>query len=258
MNVDWRARYDLAVTAAQQAGKFALDIFHRGFDVEWKADQTPVTVADQGAERLIRDMVTKHFPADGFLGEEYGDQPGSSGYRWVIDPIDGTRSFVRGVPIWGPLVGIEHRGEMIAGVCGLPAFDQIYRALRGDGAYRDDTRIRVSDVATLDKAHVCYSSVRWFHKAGQLDRFMTLCDRTERQRGFGDFYGFMLVAQGAFDMMIDHGVHAWDVAAPLPIVEEAGGLFTTWAGEKTIHAPDVLASNGKLHAPVQDILAGKV
>ena len=193
-------------------------------------------------------------PGDGFLGEEFGDTRGTSGYRWIIDPIDGTRSFVRGVPIWACMVGLEYTGELIAGVVNLPAMKQVYHALRGNGAFRDGVRIRVSDVATLDKAHVYYSSISWFKKAGRDKQFLNLVSQTERQRGFGDFYGFVLVAQGAGEIMVEHGVHSWDLAALAPIVKEAGGKLTAWDGKLDIEKPDVLASNGLLHEQALKIM----
>jgi histidinol-phosphatase len=254
MNADWRNRYEAALDAAQQAGQFALHYFDRDIAVEWKSDDSPVTMADRGAEELLRQALLGKFPADGFLGEEFGATPGPSGFRWIIDPIDGTRSFVRGIPIWACMVGLEYKGELIAGVVFLPALMQVYRALRGDGAYRDERRIHVSDVATLDKAHVYYSSIAWFKKAGHEKQFLNLVNLTERQRGFGDFYGFVMVAQGSGEIMVEHGVHAWDLAALVPIVEEAGGKLTAWDGKLDIEKPDVLASNGLLHEKVLRII----
>ena len=256
MNADWRNRYDAALDAAQKAGQFALGYFDQGIAVEWKSDQSPVTMADRGAEDMLRKALLGKFPNDGFLGEEFGDTPGSSGYRWIIDPIDGTRSFVRGIPIWATMIGLEFKGELIAGVVYIPALNQVFRALRGDGAYRDDRKIRVSDVKTLDKAHVYYSSISWFKKAGRDRQFLQLVNLTERQRGFGDFYGFMMVAQGSGEIMIEHGVHAWDVAAIAPIIEEAGGKLTAWDGKLDIDKPDVLATNGHLHDEALRIIMG--
>jgi histidinol-phosphatase len=254
MNSQWRSRYDLAVEAAQQAGELARGFYETTLQVQKKADLSPVTIADQQAEQLIRRMVAQHFPNDGFLGEEYGDQPGTSGFRWVIDPIDGTRSFVRHIPIWATLIGLEYGGEQIGGVAHLPLFGQTYRALRGAGAFCNERRIRVSEVGRLSEALMCYSSLRWFQKAGRTATFLELVAATERQRGFGDFYGFVLVAEGACDLMLEHGVHAWDVAALKAIVEEAGGTFTDWNGVPTSETPDVLATNGKLHRPTLEIL----
>jgi histidinol-phosphatase len=256
MKSDWRTRYDLALDAARQAGDFALGYYNQGIAVEWKPDNSPVTVADKGAEDLIRKEVKKHFPDDGFFGEEYGHEPGTSGYRWIIDPIDGTRSFVRHIPLWATLIGLEYKGEQIAGVTYIPAMKQTYRALRGDGAYMDDRRIRVSDVSKLSESLFCYSSISWFRKAGREANFLDLAAKTERQRGYGDFYGFVLVAQGACEIMLEYGVHPYDVAALKAIVEEAGGRMTDWHDVPTIEAADVIATNGKLHTETLAILNG--
>ena len=247
MTHHWQSRYDLAITAAQQAGRHALGYFDKGVVVEWKSNHSPVTVADREAEQLLRQTLLGKFPEDGFLGEESGEQPGTSGFRWIIDPIDGTRSFVRGVPLWATLVGLEYRGKQIAGVAYIPVFKQVYRALRGDGAYRDDRRIRVSNIAAFEESQAFYSSISWFMKGGCKDAFLDLVCRTQRQRGFGDFYGFLMVAQGSGELMVEYGVNSWDLAALKPIVEEAGGRFTDWDGNSTIDRPDILASNGKLH-----------
>src|SRR5262249_15364210 len=161
-------RYELAVEAAEHAGKLALSHFDCGVAVEWKQDESPVTVADRQAESLLRQLIHKHFPHDGLLGEEHGEEHGSSGYRSIMDPIDGTRSFVRGIPLWGTLVGLEYRGELIAGVARVPALGLTYRALRGDGAFRDNRRIRVSDVQHLAEAQLFYSGINWFHESGCL------------------------------------------------------------------------------------------
>jgi len=257
MNSAWRSRYEAAVTAAQQAGQLALRYFDSTLTVEWKQDQSPVTIADREAESLLHATLLGAFPEDGFLGEEHGEKLGTSGYRWIIDPIDGTRNFVRGIPLWATLVGLEYQGEQIGGVADVPVLRQTYRALRGDGAYRGERRIRVSDVAQLDEAIVFYSSLSWFVKAGCRDLFLELSLRTQRQRGFGDFYGFVLVAQGSGELMVEHGVHIWDVAALKPIIEEAGGRFSDWDGKPDVYRPDVLVSNGRLHDEVLGILQGR-
>jgi len=258
MNPEWRSRYDAAVIAAQQAGRHALTYFDCGVTVEWKEDRSPVTLADREAEQLLRGILLTAFPDDGFLGEEFGDQPGTSGFRWIVDPIDGTRSFVRDIPIWATLIGLEYRDEQIAGVACLPAMGGVtYRALRGDGAYKGERRIRVSDVSALADSILFYSSLSWFVRAGKEREFLNLAHQTQRQRGFGDFYGFVLVAQGSGEVMAEHGVHSWDVAGLKVLVEEAGGMFTNWAGVPTIHSPDVVASNGKTHAATLAILQGK-
>src|SRR4051794_4819776 len=162
MNPEWKARHESAVEAAQRAGQLALRYFSESVTVEWKHDHSPVTIADREAEQLLRKTLLTSFPQDGFLGEESGEQAGTSGYRWIIDPIDGTRSFVRGIPIWATLVGLEYQGEQISGVVDVSTMKTTYHALRGDGAFRNGQRIRVSDVATLDKSLLFYSSLSWF------------------------------------------------------------------------------------------------
>jgi histidinol-phosphatase len=245
----------MGVAAAKQASQVAMSYFERSIAIEWKGDVSPVTVADREAEQNLRNTLLSVFPGDGFLGEEFGETPSSNGFRWIVDPIDGTRSFVRGIPLWGTLVGLEYRGEPIAGVAVAPALGgQTWRALRGDGAFRDDRPIRVTDVPTLDQSILFYTGLSWFLNAGQLEVLVQLVSRVQKERGGGDFYGFVLVAQGSGELMVEHGVHAWDVAALLPIVEEAGGKFSAWDGSRTIHRPDVIASNGRVHEEALTIL----
>jgi histidinol-phosphatase len=255
MNADWRNRYEAMVELAQRAGEHALRYFDRGIAIETKADLSPVTVADREADQLLREELLKRFPQDGFLGEESGEQPSASGYRWIVDPIDATRNFVRNIPLWATLVALEHRGEMIAGVCCIPALGQTYRAVRGEGAYRGERRIRVSDVESLDKALLSYTSFSVFEQTCTTGQFLKLLRATERSRGFTDFYGFVLVAQGSVDVMFDNGVHIWDIAPLQVIVEEAGGRFTCWDGAQDLNRPDVLASNGRLHPQLLELLS---
>jgi histidinol-phosphatase len=254
MNPEWQSRYEAAVEAAQRAAQLALNYYNGEFAVELKADETPVTVADREAESLIRSTLLSKFPNDAFLGEEHGDQPGTSGFRWIIDPVDATRNFVRGIPIWATLVGLEHNGEPIAGIVVVPALGQTYRAVRGEGAFRNDRRIHVSEVATLEQSTIFYTSLKWFTAAGREQEFLEVVRRTQTQRGFGDFWGHILVAQGSGELMIEQGVHIWDVAAVYPIIVEAGGRFTDWDGNVTIARPDVIVSNGRVHDEVLRIV----
>jgi histidinol-phosphatase len=261
MNPEWKSRYERAIIAAGEAGRIAKSHFPDATAaefsklVEFKSDMSPVTIADRAAEAHLRDVILGQFPDDAFVGEEYGVKDGSTGFRWIVDPIDGTRSFVRGIPLWGTLVGLEYRGEMIGGIVCEPALGNTYRALRGDGAFKNDKRIHVSPVANLADCILCTSDFNYFEKADRVPAFLALARQVQRQRGYGDYFGFTLVAQGSADLMLDFGVHAWDIAAIIPLIEEAGGRFSDWTGRKDIGQPDALASNGKLHEPAMQILA---
>lgn len=257
MNPHWRTRYEKAIDIARRAGQVAMKYFDTALTVETKGDDSPVTIADRETEQLLRGCLAEAFPGDGFLGEEYGDTPGTTGYRWIIDPIDGTRSYVRGIPTWAVLLGLEYQGERIAGVVDASPLGHTYHALRGGGAYRNDRRIHVSDETDLKKALLFYTGLQWFQQAGAEQMFFELVRRTDRQRGYGDWHGFLLVAQGSGEVMVDHGCHIWDVAGIQVIVEEAGGRFSNWDGGIDITRPDYLVSNGKLHDAVLGILAAK-
>jgi histidinol-phosphatase len=253
MNAAAESRYHFAVTATQQAGEVAKRYFPDTCSdefarfVEWKPDSSPVTVADREAEAFLRKTLLTEFPDDGFLGEESGEATSRSGFVWVIDPIDGTRSFVRGIPLWATLVGLLHEGESVAGVVVEPSLGNIYRAIRGGGAFKNDRRIRVSQVNNLKDSILATCDVNFFNQAGCPQVYFEMARRVQRQRGYGDYFGFVLVAQGSCDAMLDYGVHPWDVAALIPIVQEAGGRFTDWDGAARLDRPDVLASNGRVH-----------
>lgn len=256
MTAEIKARYEKGIDFARAAGKVALGYFGKGVHVETKGDESPVTVADREAEKCLRAAISAAFPGDGFLGEEFGDTPGTTGFRWIMDPIDGTRSFVRGIPLWGTMVGLEHEGELVAGMIDCACQGSTWHAMRGHGAWRDSTRIQMSSVTEMSKANLFYSGLNWFVKAGREKQFLELVRQTERQRGYGDWYGFMLAAQGSGEAMIEYGVHAWDVAAVVPIILEAGGKFTNWDGGLDIFKPDVIASNAALHKGLLAILNG--
>lgn len=253
MEIDRRAL--AARFAVLRAGKLAWDYFERGIEHELKADQTPVTIADREAEQLLRDTFHQRFPGDGFLGEEYGEEPSATGFRWIIDPIDGTKNYVRGVPVFATLVGLEWDGAMVAGFAYVPAMDRLYHAVRGGGAFRNDRPIRASTVDRLEKVNLVYTSIDWFDKTGTTPFFLDLVRVVERSRGFGDYFGFLLVAEGAADIVLEPQIAPWDIAALKPIVEEAGGTFTNWHGVDTIYGPGALAGNPAIHAEVLRRLA---
>jgi histidinol-phosphatase len=222
--------------------------------VETKPDFTPVSEADQGAERLIREGLNAARPSDAVLGEEFGTQ-GSGSRRWIIDPIDGTKNYVRGVPVWATLLALEEDGVMRVGVCSAPALGHTWWAVRGEGAFADGSPIHVSQVRAIEDAQLCYSDFKWWEEFGLQDQFEALAKRSWRTRGFGDFWSHILVAEGAADIAAEPIVALWDLAPLLVIVEEAGGKFTDLAGNVTADGGNALSTNGLLHDEVLAALA---
>jgi len=236
----------VAVEAARAAGEVALKYYRTGFDVTLKADATPVTQADQGAEQAIREMLGRAFPEHGFLGEEFG-AVGDQQCRWIIDPIDGTKNFIRHIPVWATLIALEERGEVTVGVIHNPVTGELLTARRGGGAWSNGTRVRVSAIETLDAATLLHAGLRLLREAGCWDGFIRLVEATGRQRGFGDYLGYALVAEGKAEIYVETDLKAWDLAPCRIVVEEAGGRFTDLAGVPTIHSGTALATNGRLH-----------
>lgn len=244
------ARLQLAVAAARKAGDLTLTYFQRDdLGVEIKADDSPVTVADRGAEQLLRREIAAAFPSDGILGEEFGEQAGTSGYRWILDPIDGTKSFISGVPLYGTLIGVEREGRSVVGVIHIPGLGETAYAAKGEGAWyvKGDAApraARVSKKPTLREALFCTSEVRNFERIGRRDAYDKLQAAARISRSWGDAYGYLLVATGRAELMVDPMMHVWDCAALQPVIEEAGGTFTDWNGTPTIHATNSIATNG--------------
>jgi histidinol-phosphatase len=220
--------------------------------VETKPDMTPVTEADTTVERARRDRLATSRPGDTVVGEEYGDS-GPADRRWVIDPIDGTGGYIRGIPIWGTLLALEQNGEIHVGVASAPALHRRWWAVRGAGAFVEDglsgapRTIHVSAVAELGDAHLCLSATTEWEAIGRLDAILELERRCWRTRGLGDLWSYMLVAEGAVEIALDPEVSLWDLAATQVIVEEAGGRFTDLAGVRTIDGGDAIATNGLVH-----------
>ena len=248
-----RSLLDVAIDAAHAAGRHTLAYFGTGTAaVELKADETPVTRADREAETLVRQIVGRRFPDHGILGEEEGETNAGGPVRWIVDPLDGTKSFVAGVPLYGTLIGVEVAGEPVVGVCYLPALDELVAAARGLGCTWNGRPCRASTTATLADAVVVTSDERAARRrSGGWDR---LADATRMQRTWGDCYGYVLVATGRADVMIDPVMNAWDCAPFLPILAEAGGRFTDWRGAATIHGGDAVGTNGVLHDAVLGLL----
>ena len=233
---------------ADRADEIALRFFRRdGLRVEEKPDLSPVTEADRAIEEAARALVRQRHPELGLLGEELGEAPGSSGAaRLIIDPIDGTRNFVRGIPVFGTLLAVEERGEIVAAVASAPALRTRWRAALGHGAFEGSHRLRVSGIRDLGRALVFHGSMGQ-GEAPPPPAVRALIERADRTRGFGDFYQHVLVAQGAGELAIDIGVKPWDVAALLLIVEEAGGRATTLSGERRIDGGSLVTSNKAVH-----------
>jgi len=222
--------------------------------VETKPDLTPVTEADRAAEDALRERLAVARPADAVQGEERG-VTGDGARRWVIDPIDGTKNYARGIPVWATLVALEVDGAPVVGVVSAPALITRWWAARGRGAFRNGTPVRVSAVQRVEDAHLAYDSVPDFEAEGNADGFLALARRCWRSRGFGDFWSHVLVADGSIDIAVEvGGLNVWDLAAPMVIVQEAGGTFTDLRGNARADGGDVLSTNGVLHAEVLVVL----
>lgn len=249
-------RRELAVAreAVERAGRLTLEHFRRDVAVERKADDSPVTIADRRAEEILRECLAAAFPEDGLLGEEHGETASRSGRRWILDPIDGTQSFVRGVPLYGVLVGLEEEGRCTLGVAGFPALGRTYWAVRGGGAFCDGRPIAVSGATRLADATLLTSDAAPRHYGEKYAGFERLLRSVGRHRGWGDCYGYALVASGAAEIMVDPQLNPWDSAALVPIVEEAGGAFFAWDGTPTIHGGSGIAVPRALREPVLALL----
>jgi histidinol-phosphatase len=244
----------LALALADAADVITMKHFRTpGLAVRIKSDQSPVSEADEEAERAIRERLQNHRPDDGVLGEEFG-KTGTSARRWIIDPIDGTRNYVRGVPVFGTLIALEEQGRVTVGVISAPALARRWWARRGDGSFCNGARLRVSAVNQLSDAFIGYDSMTDFAPYNLESRFVDLVRACDRSRGFGDFWAHMLVAEGAIDIALEPKVATWDMAAVQVIVEEAGGKFSSFSGEARPDGGSGLSTNGPLHDVVLEYL----
>lgn len=252
LSVDLQPRLALAVEAARGAGRVTLKYFRNDdLDIELKCDDTPVTAADRQAEQHLRRCIAEAFPDDGILGEELAERPGTSGFRWILDPIDGTKSFIHGVPLYSTLVGVEFEGQSVLGVIHIPALNETVYAARGSGAWyvqadESPRPARVSQRQPLAKALFVTAEVLSFDRLGRRAAYDRLQAASRLTRTWGDGYGYLMVATGRADVVVDPIMALWDAAALPPILEEAGGTFTDWQGNRTYHAPEGVATNGLL------------
>jgi histidinol-phosphatase len=239
---------------ASLTGDFAMSHYGRELAVDVKQDGSPVTIADRGAEQRARAWIEQHFPDDGILGEEFGDVRPGARRRWIIDPIDGTKSFIRKVPLWGTLVAVTEGESVLAGCAYFPAVAETLVAGVGEGCFWNGTRCSVSSQATIDGATVVVTDDRFTGRTDRAATWQHLASQADVVRTWGDCYGYLLLATGRADVMVDDVVSSWDVAALYPIVTEAGGSFTDWRGRETAFGGDVIATNAALARPVRDIL----
>jgi histidinol-phosphatase len=238
---DLETRLTFGLDVALAAQELILSYYQRPeLEVERKSDLSPVTAADRGAEELIRARLAEAFPLDGVLGEEFPERPGTSGFRWILDPVDGTKSFVHGVPLFGTLIGLEYGNQCVMGICRFPALNEVVYAARGQGAWwqignEAPRPSRISNVTDLKQATFCQTNFLRWEAVGHWNSLMTLLRSTGLARGWGDCFGHVLVATGRAELMVDPSLNPWDCAALVPILEEAGGCFIDWTGQTTIY-----------------------
>lgn len=254
------SRLEVAKRLAWQGGKQTLNHFQNAsLKVEKKSDRSPVTIADRECEKLIRSELQTAFPEDGVVGEEFGETEGVSGFRWILDPIDGTKSFISGVPLYGTMVAVEKDGEAIVGVVYVPGLDEGVFAAKGKGCWHqvgegEPTKASVSGCSKLDSSCLVTSEVETFAEREAAGAYAELANRVYISRTWGDCYGYLLVATGRVEVMVDPILNIWDAAAVQPIVTEAGGRFTDWQGRERIDSGDAVGSNGRIHDEVLSII----
>jgi histidinol-phosphatase len=251
---------DAVAEVAGLAGDIANGYYGREPEIRMKADGSPVSVADVEAERAAREWIELRFPEDGIMGEELPSVRPRATRRWILDPIDGTYTFLQTVPLWGTLVAVAEGENVIAGAAYFPALDEIIVAAPGEGCWWNGSRSRVSSVGDLAEARLVTTDARFIRDASKRERWMRLQNGARTMRTWGDCYGYLLVATGRADIMVDEVISDWDGAALMPIITEAGGEFTDWRGRPTPFGGDAIATNAQLGGIVREILvprAGK-
>lgn len=262
-DAELRGWVETALAWCDEADAIALRHFRRDVEVELKPDRTFVTTADRGIERLIRDRIADAFPGHGVVGEEYGTETGAAGVRWFVDPIDGTHNYIRGVPLFATLLAAERDGELQAAVISAPALRERWYGWRGGGAWArggiraEPAQVRVSRIADLADSQVLYTSPLDLARSGRAPGFDMLLGAAWRDRGFGDFWSYTLVAEGAAEVMFEVDLSPWDAAAPALLVEEAGGRVTDFDGRRSFEGRSLLATNGLVHDLVLALLSGR-
>jgi len=247
---------DAASELARHAGDVALRYFAKDLVLDRKSDGSPVTDADRGAERAARDWLARRFPDDGIVGEEFGITKGDALRRWIIDPIDGTKSFIRGVPLWGTLVALAAGAEILAGAAYFPALNELIAAAPGSGCWWNDRRANVSSIAPLSEATALTTDEAFSLTPRRRDEWRRLTDRTALSRSWRDCYGYLLVATGRAEVMVDAQMSGWDAAALYSVIVEAGGVFTDWDGRATAFGGSAITTNAALARDARALLHG--
>jgi myo-inositol-1(or 4)-monophosphatase len=248
---------EFAVETAYLAGRLTLGYFQAGVRPDLKPDDTPVTLADRGAEELIRARIERAYPDHAILGEEYGATGAAHAtHRWIVDPIDGTKAFVRGVPLYGVLLGLEIEGRVEAGVVYFPALDEMIYAASGRGCWWNGRRARVSQIDTLDRAFVTTTDVGGFARHGRAEAWARIAQATYHRAGWSDAYGHCLVATGRVELALDPVMSAWDCGPFPPILREAGGYFGDWTGNETIYGGEAISTTAALLPQVLELIRG--
>jgi histidinol-phosphatase len=240
---------------ADRAAEIGLGFFHGGFQVITKPDRSPVTEADLAIEAMVRERIADAFPGDGVVGEEQGGTE-TGGRTWILDPIDATKNFALGIQIWATLLALRVDGDLKVAIVSAPAIDERYAAVRGSGAACNGEPIHVSSVASVAESHVLYAGMKTWLEEPRTEPVLTLLAGSGRTRAFGDFWGHVLVARGAAEIMLEPELNVWDYAAPQLVTEEAGGRVTRMDGGPTADGQSVLTTNGVLHDEVLQRLAG--
>jgi histidinol phosphatase-like enzyme (inositol monophosphatase family) len=254
VNTELRELLQFAVELGRGAGDITLEYFRKQPETSTKSDGSYVTVADRHAESYLREQIAKRFPNDGVLGEEEGELRGTSGRRWIVDPIDGTFAFVHGVPFYGVLIALEIEEELSVGVINIPALGELVSAAKGVGCFLNGEPTRVSATAELRDALLLATDFTACARYGFGRAAELLQARAKSSRTWGDCYGYVLVATGRADVMLDPVMNLWDCAPLLPILEEAGGTFTDWRGVRTASGGNAIATNGKLFEEVMKVV----
>lgn len=250
------AYLDFAVATAFEAGRGTLAHFQTGVHADYKGDDSPVTIADREAETLIRSRIEDTFPQHGVLGEEFGESEAGATFRWLIDPIDGTKSFMRGVPLYGVLLGLERDGEIVAGVSYFPGVEDMVYAGQGMGCRWNGRLCRVRETTDIGRSIVSFTDAANFAKHGRAEAWQRISAASWYPVGWSDAYGHMLVATGRLELMLDPVMNAWD-CGPFPVIlREAGGYFGDWQGRETVYGGEALSTTRALLPTVLDLIRG--